>query len=158
MPLSTTTMHFLNTSRESDSITSLRSLFQWWLKVSHRFLKTYRKEKMKGCFSSSFPSKALLLGSQVAIYHKIFYLHECNFFISSRQWQMLLHKAKYFQKKKKIFEALKPGDYSCNTKSFKPKQIRERWEWAVQVYLFSYLFNVTVALVARGRFQCTSHF
>lgn len=154
MPLSTTTMHFLNTSRESDSITSLRSLFQWWLKVSHRFLKTYKKEKMKGCFSSSFPSKALLLGSQVAIYHKIFYLHECNFFISSRQWQMLLHKAKYFQKKNK---SLKHWNL-VTTLATKPKQIRERWEWAVQVYLFSYLFNVTVALVARGRFQCTSHF
>lgn len=61
----------------------------------------------------------------------------------------------------KVFEALKPGDCSCNTKHFNSiiaKQIEERWEWAVQVYLLPYLFKVTVALLARAGIQYTSHF
>lgn len=38
------------------------------------------------------------------------------------------------------------------------KQIERRWGWAAQVYLLSYLFKITIALLARGRIQYTSHF
>lgn len=64
----------------------------------------------------------------------------------------------------KGFEELKPGDCSCKQSTLSTlnlnvaKQTEERWRWAVPVYLLSYLVKVTVALLARGRIQYTSHF